>query len=254
MHPVLFELFGFEIPTYGVILAADFLLVLYLMRKRASRFALDADKVADTAVVGLLAGLIGAKLLLILVDWEVYLHDPRQIVSTLRSAGVIYGGQIIGAMGVAWYLKRKKLPFWQTLDFMVPFLALGIGLGRLGCLAAGCCHGISYEGPLALHFPDHPLCEAPPLIGLFPIQLLALVNGIVLFLILSYLLDRKRFDGQIFFAFFILYGITRGLMEFLRGDEVRGKFFGGLISTSQIVALVTVILAAFLYWRAGRRR
>lgn len=249
MHPILFKIGNFEVPAYGAILVIDFFICLYFLKKEAERMKLDQEATLNTAVAALFGGMVGAKLLLILVDWKMYLEDPALILGTLRSAGVIYGGQIGGALTAIWYIRHKKLPFWDTIDTMAPFLALGIGLGRLSCLAAGCCYGMHWEGIFALHFPDHPACEAPAGIGLFPIQVVAVLNGILLCVFLVWILRRRAFQGQVVALLMITYGLTRGLMEFMRGDKVRGLWFGGHVSTSQLIAMIGIVLGVLLYLR-----
>ncbi len=249
MYPILFHIGKFPIPSYGLILVIAFLLSVYLLRREAARMGLDERKTADTAIIGLLFGLVGAKLLLILVDLPDYLSNPREIFETIRSAGVIYGGLIGGSAGMAWYLRKHKLPLWSSLDVMAPFAALGMGLGRLSCLAAGCCWGKPYDGPLALHFPDHPYCHAPAEVGLFPVQLVGLLNGVLLFGLLLFLLRRRTFHGQVISAFIFLYALTRGLIELARGDDIRGLWFNNTSSTSQIIALFALVFAVWLYWK-----
>lgn len=246
MHPILFEIFGFEVPSYGVALVSAFIVATLLLRREGARLNLDPEQLTDAAVSGLLFGLIGAKLLLILVELDRFIQNPAELLDTVRSAGVIYGGQIGGAMGVIWYLRRHQLPILKTLDVMAPHLALGIGLGRIACLLAGCCYGTHWDGPLALFFPEHPHCAAPAGVGLFPIQIVSLVNGVVLYGVLVFLLRRRRFDGQILAAFVFLYGLARALIEIYRGDGVRGLWFNGMISTSQLIALVA--MAAAIGW------
>lgn len=249
MHPILFEIFGFKLPAYGVLLVATFLASTYFMNREAARMGLDPRKTWDAAITGLLFGLLGSKLLLILIDLPYYWSNPRELLGTIRSAGVIYGGILGGAIGVIWYIRRHKLPPWATFDVMVPFLALGMGLGRVSCIMAGCCYGVPHEGFLALHFPDHPMCEAPAAVGLFPVQLLDLVNGVLLCLLLVALLRRRKFDGQTTLAFFFIYGWIRGIIEFWRGDTVRGLWFGGHASTSQVIAAAAIVISAVWYWK-----
>lgn len=248
MHPILFEIGTFKIPAYGASLLLAFVIAMVLLKKEAPKQGLDPNQVGDVAIAGLLFGLIGAKLLLILVDLPEYLSNPRRILTTLRSAGVIYGGLIGGTAGIVWYLRRYRLPVWKTLDLMAPFAALGAGVGRLSCIMAGCCHGFPYDGPFSLIFPDDPYCEAPAGIGLFPVQLVGMINGILLFFLLRWMLRHKKtFDGQIILSYAFLYGLTRGLIEFLRGDTVRGIWLGGTISTSQLIGLTAMALAAILF-------
>ena len=252
MHPILFEIGSFQIPSYGAGLVFAFLVATWFLKREANREGLDPKLTVDTAIAGLLFGLIGAKLLLLIVDMPYYLEEPRRIFGTLRSAGVIYGGLVFGTFGIVWFMRRKGMPIWQTLDTMAPFAALGVGLGRLSCLMAGCCYGIHYDGPLALVFPDHPECRADPGIPLFPVQILSLVNGIVLCLVLLRILRKRRFDGQVLIAYLFLYSLTRGLIEFVRGDGERGTFLGDTVSTSQLIAIAGVVIAALWYRRRAR--
>jgi len=252
MHPILFEIGPIQLPSYGVGLVFAFVVSTWFLKREAQREGLDPKAIVDTAIAGLLFGLLGAKLLLVLVDLPYYVEDPSRIFGTLRSAGVIYGGLIVGALGIVWYIRRKGLPLWQTLDTMAPFAALGVGLGRLSCLLAGCCHGFVYEGPLAIVYPDHPQCPAPPRIPYFPVQPLSLLNGILLCLILVRLLRRRSFDGQVLIAYLFLYSLTRGLLEFLRGDDVRGTWFGDAVSTSQLIAVGGIIVSVFWYRARAR--
>lgn len=254
MHPILFHIGDFPIASYGVNLAIAFIISTFLLGREAERQGLDKNDVMDVAVYGLVVGLLCSKLLLILLDLNYYLSNPGEILKTLRSAGVLYGGQIGGLAFAYWLLRRRKLPAWKTFDIAMPYLALAIGLGRISCLLAGCCHGMPYDGPFAIVFPDAPYCEAPPGVSLFPVQALAVINGILLFALLLWVLRKHyRFPGQVAALFMGLYGLTRGLLEFLRGDDVRGLWLGGLVSTSQLIALGFMILAAALYFTLKKR-
>lgn len=254
MHPILFKIGALEIPAYGVTLVLVIFLCLFLLKREAVRMDLDPEKITDLTFYGIIGGIVGAKLLLIIVELPRFIQNPADLLGVLRSAGVIYGGQIVGFLTAIYFARKKKIDPWLILDVTAPFLALGIGLGRLGCFLAGCCHGIPYEGFLSVQYPDHPHCEAPAGIGLFPSQLLSLLMGLILYGVLLYLLRRRKFSGQIFLSFLGLYGLGRGLIEFLRGDEVRGVYLGGLLSTSQVIALTGVVVAAFLYWRRRPRK
>lgn len=254
MHPILFKIGPLEIPSYGVTLIAVIFLCLYLLKKEAKRLKFDPDLISDLTFLGIIGGIIGAKLLLIIVELPKFIENPAELLSIIRSAGVIYGGQIMGFLTAIYFSKRKGINPWDTLDITAPFLALGIGLGRLGCLFAGCCHGIPYEGFLAIHYPDHPYCEAPAGIGIFPTQLLSLIAGVIIFFILLRILRSRHFKGQVFLTFLGMYGITRGLIEFLRGDTIRGIWFNGLLSTSQLIALCGVVFAVVVYLKRKPRK
>jgi len=254
MHPILFKIGSLEIPSYGVILVSAFLIASFLIRREAPALGLPKDKIQDLALTTLLMGLVGAKLLLILIDLPYYLKNPDQLLHTLRSAGVLYGGVILGLATAVFLVKRYKLPVWDTLDLLAPLMAMGIGIGRLGCFCAGCCYGVEYHGPLAVVFPDHPYCEAPAGVELFPIQLLAVINGLVLFALLFWLLKHRRYKGQVTGFFLLLYGLSRFGIEYLRGDSHRGVWLGGLLSTSQLIALGMMVGAVIVILRRRKEK
>ena len=151
MHPKLLTLPAFDLlgrnigpltlHTYGVLLAIAFITGLWVASRQAKGAGLDPARVTDMAVYVLIAGLIGAKVLLVIVEWSYYAHNPRELLSILQSGGVFYGG-LIGAFPVAWwYARRHALPPWRTADVLAPAVAIGQAIGRLGCFAAGCCYG-----------------------------------------------------------------------------------------------------------------
>src|SRR5215471_14227774 len=125
--------------TYGFLLALAFIAGLWVAAREARRQGLDANRVTDMAVWVLIAGLIGAKVLLVIVDFSYYNHSPRELWSIFQSGGVFYGGLIGGALVAWWYARRHNLEPWPTADALAPGVVLGQAIGRLGCFAAGCC-------------------------------------------------------------------------------------------------------------------
>src|SRR5476649_784312 len=136
MYPRLFELGTITVYTYGVLLAAAYLLGLKLSMVRAKNRGLDANRVLDLGIYIIIAALIGAKLLLIVTDYDAFRASPMDLLSLAREGGVFYGG-LIAAVGVSfWYIHHHKMPFWTTCDAFAPAIALGHVTGRLGCFAA----------------------------------------------------------------------------------------------------------------------
>ena len=143
MIPILFEfhMFGWDLslPTYGTLLAAAFLTALWVAQRRARRLRVDPNTITDLWIVSLIAGVLGSKLLLYLLNLDEYIAHPAYILTSLRSAGVFYGG-LIAAVGACLVLVRRRgLDGWQIGDVMAPAIFLGQSIGRLGCFAAGCC-------------------------------------------------------------------------------------------------------------------
>jgi len=264
MHARLFTLPGFDLlgrhigpltlHTYGVLLAIAFITGLWVASRQAKASSLDAARVTDMAVYVLIAGLIGAKVLLIVVEWGYYARNPREILSILQSGGVFYGG-LLGALPVAWWYARKHaLPPWRTADALAPAVVIGQAIGRMGCFMAGCCYGQPADVPWAVTFRD-PYAQrtvgTPLDTPIHPTQIYEALACLLIFVVLMRLAPRKRFDGQIGLTYVFLYSIARFGIEFARGDSIRGQVFG--LSTSQFIAVLVVLAVGFLYPYAAKR-
>jgi phosphatidylglycerol:prolipoprotein diacylglycerol transferase len=243
--------------TYGLLLAIAFIAGLWVASREAKRQGLDAGRVTDMAIWVLIAGLIGAKVLLVLVDFHYYQRSPRELWSIFQSGGVFYGGLIGGALVAWWYARRHGLAGWSTADALAPGVVLGQAIGRLGCFAAGCCWGKPTSLPWAVTFTDVYASRAvgtPMDTPLHPSQLYESGAAFLIFAFLLWLLPRKRFDGQVALAYVALYSAVRFGLEFLRGDPERGSWFGGALSTSQVIAIVLLLGTAVLLPRLRRTR
>jgi phosphatidylglycerol:prolipoprotein diacylglycerol transferase len=265
MHPQLFTVPGFPLPadspavvawlrgpftlhTYGLLLAVAFLAGLFVASRQAKRAGLDSNRVTDMAVWVLIAGLVGAKLMLVVVDWGHYSTSPRELWSLFQSGGVFYGGLIGGMLMAWWYARRYALSGWPTADVLAPGVVLGQAFGRLGCFFAGCCYGKPASVPWAVTFTSsyaNRHVGTPVDIALHPSQLYESLACFLIFFFLLWLAPRKRFAGQVVLAYALLYSLARFGLEFFRGDPERGGAFG--LSTSQIVAIVLVLGATWLY-------
>jgi phosphatidylglycerol:prolipoprotein diacylglycerol transferase len=253
MHPLLFELGRLPVYTYGVLLATAYLTGLWLAVRRARARGLNGDRVMDLGIWIIASALIGAKLLLLVVDFRYYSQHPGELFGVLRSAGVFYGG-LIAAVAVAfWYMRRAKLPLWPTTDAFAPGIALGHVVGRLGCLMAGCCYGrptslpwgITFTNPLAAENVGTPLG-----VPLHPTQLYeAGAELIILVILLATERKGRTYPGRTFWLYMLVYAITRFIIEFYRGDP-RGTI--GTFSTSQFISMILVPLAVYMLIRLSR--
>src|SRR5438105_9005483 len=134
MYPRLLEFGPITVYTYGVLLAAAYLFGLQLARVRAKKRGLDANRVLDLGIYIIIAALVGAKLLLVITDFDQFKASPTDLLSIARSGGVFYGGLITAIAVAFWYIHRHGLPFWTTCDAFAPAIALGHVTGRLGCI------------------------------------------------------------------------------------------------------------------------
>ncbi|HXK11800.1 MAG TPA: prolipoprotein diacylglyceryl transferase [Vicinamibacteria bacterium] len=276
MHPRLltlpaFEVLGrsfgpFTLHTYGVLLAIAFMAGLWAASRQARRAApllfegnderaRYADRVIDMAVWVLIAGLVGAKLLLLAVDWRYYGRNPRELLGIFQSGGVFYGGLVAGILVAWWYARRQHLPGWPTADVLAPGVVLGQAIGRLGCFSAGCCWGRPTQLPWAVTFSDMYAARqvgTPMDTPLHPSQIYESIAAFLIFFFLLWLAPRKRFQGQVVLAYVTLYSVARFALEFLRGDPDRGAWFGGRVSTSQVISVVLLLGVAVVLPRLRR--
>jgi phosphatidylglycerol:prolipoprotein diacylglycerol transferase len=180
------------------------------------------------------------------------------------AGGLTYYGGFLGAGGAAWWLlKRDQFPFWKAADMAGFTVPLGLAFGRMGCLLAGCCFGSESELPWAFSFPPRsPASEAQfkahelrsMSLWSHPVQPTQVYESAVALGIAAICLfivhPRKRYDGQVFVVFVGLYATARFFLEYLRQDD-RGGLLG--LSTSQLIGVALVIVAAVVHWRLPSR-
>ena len=253
MFPRLFHIGSFYLPTYGVLVATGVLVGLWIIVRNSEKQGINGDDAWNLGILVVLAGIIGAKILYIIDDWSYYANNWREIFSrnTLQAGGVFSGGLIAALLTGIWYMRRHHMPPLRTMDGIAPGLALGHVIGRFGCFAAGCCYGkpthhfwgVVFTNPLARDVSGTPLG-----VSIEPTQLIEAAAEFSNFLLLMWLLKRKRFDGQVFGSFLILYGVERFFIEFLRDDPGRGEVFGGLMSGTQLISILLVVGGGLIWW------
>jgi phosphatidylglycerol---prolipoprotein diacylglyceryl transferase len=257
MHPKLVTVGSFYLPTYGVLLAIAYLTAIWWLGRKAARENLPKERIFDLSLYILASAIIGAKLLLAIVDFREYLEDPRNAMELLRSGGVFQGGLIAATAVGFWYIRKHRLPLWRVTDMAAPSIALGEAIGRWGCFAAGCCYGKQTSVPWAITFTDPFAREAvgtPLNTPLHPTQIYLSLNALFLFAVCEYFYRRKKFDGEVFWIYVLGYALTRGVIEEFRGDLVRGFVIPGVLSTAQfigvIMALASIVMLVLLSRRA----
>ena len=250
MHPILIQIGPVTIYSYGFFIAAAILLGLAVGIRQASKKGLDAQLGPDLGFYLILSAIVGARILYVLLKPEHFLTHPLQIVMFWKG-GLVFVGGAAAAIGVGYlYLRSKGQPFWQWTDAFAPGIALGQGVGRIGCLMAGCCYGKETQLPWAITFTN-PLSLAPLHIPLHPTQIYHSLAGFFTFLLLLVTKNRLRGPGQLFGLFLATYGVLRFVIEFYRGD-FRGHL--GMFSITQWMALAALaagMLIIFLRRRSA---
>ena len=253
MHPELFRIGSFALPSYGFMMAVAFLAALWLLRRRAPSFGIEAETASDIGVWLLLSGLVGAKLLLVIVEWPSYVRSWSDFVSLARAGGVFYGGLIGAVLATAILLRRRRISFWTFADAAAPSVALGQAFGRVGCFLAGCCWGRECSLPWAVTFTSpvaHENVGVPLGIPLHPTQVYEVLGTLAPLRPSRSGSSGAPFSGETFARYVFGYALLRGTIEFFRGDP-RGEVLG-VMSTSQFIALCGVLAALAIF--ALRRR
>lgn len=235
MYPVLFEIGTFKVYSYGAALAVAFLLAASLARRRAASEGMDGDKMLDLCIVLIISGIVGARLLFVLLNIDAYLARPTDIFKLWEGGLVWYGGLIGAAAGALVFMKANRMPALKSADIMAPYIALGQAIGRIGCFLNGCCYGKHTDLPIGVSFPG---VEGK----VIPTQLTESAAMFIIFLVLS---KRKPSGGRTFMLYLLLYSCFRFFNEFLRGDNP--VFFAGL-TVSQVISVAIFALAA-LSWK-----
>jgi len=256
MLPYLFTIFGFHFPTYGLLVAIAFLVALSLTARLARQNGLDSEKVLNLGIYCAMAGIGGAKLMMILVDFDEYARQPSLLfsLSTLQAAGIFYGGLIAALVVAYFYMRSKKLPLLGTADVLAPGLALGHSIGRLGCFAAGCCWGAQASIPWAVTFtkPEaHELVGVPLGIPLHPTQLYEAVAEAIIFAILYWRIGKPHRPGAIIGLYLVLYSTVRFFDDFLREPQ-QANPFGGPFNNAQWISLGLIAMVA-IFWLRSRK-
>lgn len=253
MFPQLIHIGSFSLPTYGVLVALAFLAALSMASHFAKLRGVSSEKIVNLGVYCALAGMLGAKLLMIALDPDLRSH-PSEIFSmaTLQSAGIFFGGFILALVFAFVYMRKQGLPVLATSDIFAPGLAIGHGIGRLGCFAAGCCWGKPTHLPWAVTFTNTNATTGVPLgIPLHPTQLYeAFAEGIIC-LVLVRQLHRTHRDGQVIGLYAVLYGCARFAVEFLREHDASNPL-GGPFTLEQWIALALAAAGVFLILRHER--
>jgi len=239
MHPVIFEIGSFELRSYGLFVALAFFTGFFLLYKEAKRKNFYPDKILDLELCILIFGVIGARLLHVLVNFSYYCTHVTEIFMIWRGGLAIYGGLIAGMAASSIFIVRKKMPFLRTADFIIPYIALGQSVGRIGCFINGCCFGktVSHSIPGVI-FPGETVARHPT-------QLYASLALLLIFVILKLAGERKPGAGFIFGLYLILYSLQRFCIDFLRADTPRYLFnltTSQLISASIFVCVITIML------------
>lgn len=253
MHPILFSLpNGFEVHTYGVLIAVGTLLAVLVLNRWAVADGLPKETMTDIAFWSIIAAVVGARLEFIRVNWAMFEGQSIGRMINVRDGGLVFYGGLLAVLVVfIGLIVRRGLPLLKILDLLAPMIPFGQVFGRLGCFAAGCCHGKPTDVAWAVTFTD-PRSVAPKDVALHPTQLYEVGYSLALLGLLLAMRSRKRFDGQLILVYLTLYPILRSINELFRGDIQRGYFMesvlGRALTNAQFISMLIAVAAGLGWW------
>ena len=238
------NVFGLEIPMYGLMMAVGFVTVSAISFFRARKRGLQGENLIIIAAMVLAGALFGGKLMYTFVSWTP--HQLAELISegeweVIAGGGIVfYGGLIGGVLGAFLGSLIAKDDLRNYIDVVVPVIPLGHAIGRIGCLCAGCCYGRPTDSFIGIVYPEN-IGGAPVGVKLLPVPLFEAAVNIVIFVILMIVSAKASSKYTTAFLYCVLYGSARFVLEFFRYDSIRG--IAGGLSTSQWISLGVVCAA-----------
>lgn len=238
MYPILFEIGTIKIYAWGTLVALAFVVALFLTYRDAKRTEIEPSKVLDFGFWLLIAGLIGARIVYLLFEIPTFLKNPIQSLFLQQGGLSIHGAVIGGVIAGVIFARRQKISFASLADLVAPPLVLAQAIGRWGCFLGAQCYGKIANVPWAVKFVG--------IDGLrHPTQLYESVFDIIIFAFLWKWRTKKRFKGEIFLLYLILYSIGRSIVETFRDNPA---VFGS-ITAAQLASLPIAVIALILLIR-----
>lgn len=233
-NPVALTIFGIDIMWYGILICIGILLATFITYKRAPRHGIKSDKVLDYILICVPLGIIGARLYYVIFNWDYYAGDIFRIINIRAGGLAIHGGLIFGlGAAVILCLIWKIRPF-NLLDLAIPSIALAQSIGRWGNYFNSEAHGGPTDLPWAVMIDGVP-CH--------PTFLYESIWCMLLFFILIYIDNHRKFEGQVFLLYGILYSAERFFVEALRTDSL----MIGPFKQAQLLSLSIIILFTLIY-------
>lgn len=257
-----FSVFGIDIAYYGVVVVTGMLAGLLIVNAEAKRLQQNAEQYWDMGMIGLLSGIVGARIYYVVFDWDNYKNNLLEVFNTRHGGLAIYGGIIGAVIAVYIYGRIKKMSFPIMLDCAAPGLVIGQVIGRWGNFFNREAFGEYTDNLFAMQLPvsavrqneitqqmwDHvQAIGGVDYIQVHPTFLYEGVWNIGVFLVLWLFRKHKKFDGEMFLIYLVLYGMGRLWIEGLRTDQLLLPV--AEIPVSQIVSVGAMVIGIILIIR-----
>lgn len=237
------SIFGFSIAYYGIVIVTGMMIAIWIAQREAKRTGQNPEQYLDLAMIGIAAGILGARIYYVIFAWDYYKDDLLSIFNIRQGGLAIYGGIIGGAITLLVVAKRKKIPAPVLLDVAGMGVIIGQLMGRWGNFMNREAHGAVTDTFLKMGLQD-----ASGVVTYYhPTFLYESVWNLIGFIGLHFFSKKRKFDGEVFLAYVAWYGLGRVWIEGLRTDSL--YLFSTGIRVSQLVAAVSFLAAAgILAW------
>ncbi len=257
MHPTLWKFQGLELNSYGLLLAIAFLLGIQIFVSRARARGVPEEPMQTLSLWLLVLAIVGARALFVVTHWADYASDPLAILRLWEGGLILYGGYVFAIAGGILYLRRRGIRVWRVGDAAAPSMALGIGIGRLGCFMNGCCFGLPTTLPWGVHFPAESVPSFVfPGVPLHPAQLYLSLAGLGIFFWLLAADRKPRFEGWLFWTYLAIDAALRYVLDFSRyydSSSAIGSLGGLSFNMNQVLSGALILLSLAMLANLARR-
>ena len=258
IHPT-FTVLAKEFSIYSLLMIAGFLMGGLLAILRGKKYGIKKVDLLLAAICAAVGGIVGAKLLAIITSIPQLVAGKIKFIDLLFSGFVFYGGLVGGIGGLLLGGKLLKLNQLELFDTFAPSVPFGHAIGRIGCFFGGCCFGMELPAgsSFSLIYPEWYAQYGTNVgVPLLPMQLIEAGLLLILYAVLELLFHFTKKKGVSLFTYVFAYGVIRFVLEFFRGDTIRGV--GGGLSTSQWISLALIagagVLLALMYFLPRRKK
>jgi phosphatidylglycerol:prolipoprotein diacylglycerol transferase len=252
MRPVLFEIGPVAIRSYGVAMAVALIVGVFVATRLGKRLGIRTEDTFDYALILVITSVVMARVVFVLLNLGEFRGGGGHALRVWEGGLSFHGGVIGGLLATLLVSFWKKIPFLRLCDVAAPGAALGYAITRVGCFVNGCCYGVPTHTFLGVRFHD-PLIPGGLTPPSHPTQLYSSAAGLVIFFLLLRVFSRHTKDGQVLFWYFVLYGVARFLIEFLRRGVTARIWILGLTEAqwASIVMLIVGIACLMVLARGG---
>lgn len=257
MRPYVFHIGDVGVPSFFFMIMIASLAATFYASHMAKKEGADPVALLDMGIIGIIASVIGARVFHIVVENpSYYIEHPIRVFFFWQGGFVSIGAYIFSILGFLIYLSRRHLDRWRYFDLAALSLPIIIFFVRVGCVMVGCCYGKPTD--FFIHMKFHHPASVPAYydmlgVSLHATQLYLMINALIMFFVLRFMYMKRKFYGQVLATFFMYYGVTRFLVEFLRGDDDRGLWFGGTLATGQIAMMCSFALGLTMWIVLSKR-